>query len=210
MEAFKNLTSEYQIAIISAGAAMLGAIIGAAATLLATWLEKRIQQQGKVRVYVKFVGSKLADHRRIGFYKSETSSGLGMRIPVWVEVCNTCGVSRILRDVNFYAYQDKQEVFSFKQIQRIGDGENKIVLGNNETYTLVIPPNSACRFNMEFHKKEADLSEKQFNKLYLAYYDEKNVLHTFYIMDIEQCWSEGEIQKDNRWQELKKGKLKHK
>lgn len=39
---------QIQSTLISAGAALLGSLIGAAASLLAVWLTKRVQASGKV------------------------------------------------------------------------------------------------------------------------------------------------------------------
>ena len=49
---------QIQSTLISAGAALLGSLIGAAASLLAVWLTKRVQASGKVSLYVKMVYSK--------------------------------------------------------------------------------------------------------------------------------------------------------
>lgn len=41
--------------IISAGAGLAGAIIGAVSTLLATWLNKKLQTSGKISLFEKIV-----------------------------------------------------------------------------------------------------------------------------------------------------------
>ena len=145
-----NLSVDYQIALISAGAAILGSIIGAAASLLAVKKKKKIQASGKISLYVKIVHSKSTSHLPWGFYKSRQKSGLYFQVPLWLDVVNTCGISRVIRNFNLYAYKEKTEVASFIQVQRIGDGENAILLGDHESYSLVIPANSTRRFDLEF------------------------------------------------------------
>jgi len=75
MEIFKNLDANQQIALISAGAALLSAIIGALATLVTTWLNKKVQSSGKVSLYAKLANSKGSINRSWGFYKSEKQIG---------------------------------------------------------------------------------------------------------------------------------------
>lgn len=140
---FENLDTNQWIALISAGAALLGAIIGALASLATIWLNKKIQSHGKILLYAKIVNSKDPIGKPWGFYKIKNKSELYMQVPIWLDVCNTCGISRIIRNVNLYAYANKNEVAVFTQIQRIGDGKEAILLGNNEAYTFVIPSNSA-------------------------------------------------------------------
>lgn len=190
-----------QIALFSAGSALLGSVIGAGATLLAAWLTKKMQTSGKVSLYLKMVHSKGAVNEPWGFYKSRQRSGLFMQVPLWLDVCNTSGIPRIVRNVNLYAYKNGSEVASFTQIQRIGDGESKISLGDNEAYTLVIPANSARRFDLDFVLHEGDIpsTEKNFDELILTYFDEKDKIHAFHFTKIKQCWVEGALEMKREW-----------
>lgn len=205
-EIFENLDANQQIALISAGAALLGAIIGALATLAATWLNKKVQSSGKVSLYAKIVHSKGDINRPWGYYKSQYKLGLFMQVPIWLDVCNTCGVSRIIRNVNLYAYADKDEVAAFTQIQRIGDREKAILLGENESYTLVIPANSACRFDLSFilHEQELPPDKKAFDELILTYFDEKNNVQAFHFVKLNHCWVEGALRIEKQWITLNK------
>lgn len=199
-----NLSVDYQIALISAGAAILGSIIGAAASLLAVWLGKKIQASGKISLYVKIVHSKSTSHLPWGFYKSRQKSGLYFQVPLWLDVVNTCGISRIIRNFNLYAYKEKTEVASFTQVQRIGDGENAIFLGDHESYSLVVPANSTRRFDLEFILYEVDLPKngKTFDRLILTYFDEKDHIHAFYFTTIDSCWVEGSLKMSREWLKL--------
>lgn len=197
----ENLSSDMQVAIVSGSIALFGAVIGAIATLAATWLTKRMQMAGKVSLYAKIVYSKSPVYPACGCYPSSTSNGLFLRVPLWLDIVNTCGVSRIVRNVNLYAYSGKEEVASFTQIQRIGKGDSAISLGSSGAYTFVIPANSACRFDVEFMLKEAEISDsrKQFDKIILSYFDEKNRIHAFQLVCYDFRWTVGEIKTEKEW-----------
>lgn len=206
IDIFENLDANQQIALISAGAALLGAVIGALATLVATWLNKKVQSSGKVSLYAKIVHTKGKINRAWGYYRSQEKPGLYMQIPIWLDVCNTCGVSRVIRNINLYAYADKEEVASFTQVQRIGNGEDAILLGDNEAYTLVIPANSARRFDLSFilHEEELPPERKYFDELILSYFDEKNNIQAFHFIKPDIYWVEGTLKTEKRWITLDK------
>ena len=206
IEIFKNLDANQQIALISAGAALLGAIIGALATLAATWLNKKVQSSGKVSLYAKIVHTKGKINKAWGYYKSAGNSGLFIQVPIWLDVCNTCGVSRIIRNVNLYAYAGMDEVAAFTQIQRVGDGEEAILLGDNESYTLVVPANCARRFDLSFvlDEKEMPPEKKEFDELILAYFDEKNNIQAFHFVKPNLFWVEGALKIEKQWITLDK------
>lgn len=195
-----------QIALISAGSALLGAIIGAFATIASIWVNKKVQSSGNVSLYAKIVYSKEKNSRPWGYYRSELKSGLYMLVPIWLDVCNTCGVSRIIRNINLYAYTGKEEVAAFTQIQRIGNDEKAIILGDNESYTLVIPANSACRFSLTFILHEQDLppDKKLFDEIILTYFDEKDKIKAFYFAKPNKYWVEGPLGIEKRWITLDK------
>ena len=197
---------QIQSALISAGAALLGSLIGAAASLLAVWLTKRVQASGKVSLYVKMVYSKNSPHNPWGFYRSQQKQGLFFRVPLWLDVVNTCGIPRVIRNFNLYAYREETEVAPFTQVQRIGDGENAIPLGDHESYSLVIPANSARRFDLEFILHEMDMPKggKVFDQLILTYFDEKDCIHAFHFTAIDSCWVEGSLKMSKEWVKLNK------
>ena len=186
---FEDLSPDMQGAIVSGVIGLSGAVIGALATLVATWLTRKMQASGKISLFAKMVYSKSSADKACGYYRSQMGPGLYLRIPLWLDIVNTSGVSRIVRNVNLYACSDKKEIASFTQIQRIGDGESAILLGNNEAYTFVIPPNSACRFDVEFMLAERDMSadEKEFDEIVLSYFDEKNRIHAYHLVNVEFC-----------------------
>lgn len=203
---FENLDVNQQIAVISAGAALLGSVIGAAATLFATWMTKKMQESGELSLHLKLVNTKGTINKPWGFYKSQMNSGLFMQVPLWLDVCNTSGIPRILRNVNLYAYSNKTEVAAFTQIQRIGDGESAVKLGDNESYTLVVPGNSARRFDLDFilHEQELPEDNRNYDELILTYFDEKNTIHAFRFTEVEKCWTEGSLSVPKNWITLNK------
>lgn len=203
-EIIENFDVNQQITLISAGAALLGAVIGALATLAATWLNKKVQSYGKISLYAKIVYSKGKANMPWGYYKGQ--DGLFMQVPIWLDVCNTCGISRIIRNINLHAYSGKDEVATFTQIQRYGDGEKAIPFGDNECYTLVIPANSARRYNLQFmlHEKELPPDKKAFDELILTYFDEKNNIQAFHFVKPNQCWIEGALKIEKQWISLDK------
>lgn len=203
---FEDLSPDMQSAIVSGIIGLLGAVIGALATLVATWLTRKLQESGKVSLFTKMVYSKSSVDKACGYYQCQTEPGLYLRIPLWLDIVNTSGISRIVRNVNLYAYSDKKQIAAFIQIQRLGDGEDAILLGNNEAYTFVIPPNSACRFDVEFILKETELSpnEKEFDEIVLSYFDEKNRIHAFHLINVDFCWAEKKIPMEKQWITLDK------
>lgn len=198
----ENLTPDQINNLISAGAGLGGALIGASATLFSTWLARKLQLSGKVSLYAKIVHIPTGDHRTWGYYYSEKiQQNLYMVIPVWLDICNTSGISRILRNVNLYAYSNGKELVSFTQIQRSGDGASAVPFGENEAYTVVVSANSAKRVSMLFVLHEEDLQKdgKDFDELILKYFDEKNHIHAFHFVTVEQCWVEGSLPTYRDW-----------
>ena len=189
------------MALISAGAALLGYVIGASATIMATILNKKMQEKGKVTLYMRHVASNSG--KNWGYYQG--SRGMYFRVPLWVDVINECGIPRIIRDINLYAYKEGKEVKEFTQIQRIGDGENAFKFGENEAYTLVIPERSSKRYNLEFMLRKNDINteEQEFDQLVVMYFDEKNRKYVYNLEKINICWKVGELKNRKEWIQLR-------
>lgn len=197
------MTPDLQSAIVSGAIGLLGAIIGAMAVIASTWFAKKLQSSGKVSLFVRTESSK--GNVRPGCYLSNGYHELFMRIPLWIEIINTCGISRIVRNLNLYAYADKEEVAAFTQLQDIGYKE-EILLGDKGSYTFVIPANSACRFDVEFILRESEVpqNKRPFDEIVLTYYDEKNRIHAFNLPNIDFCWCQGEFKAEKEWITLDK------
>ncbi len=197
----ENLSPDLQSAIVSGGIGLLGAVIGALAVLASTWLAKKLQTTGRVSLFAKMVYSKSSVDKACGYYQCQTGPGLYLRIPLWLDIVNTSGISRIVRNVNLYAYSKGKEIAAFTQIQRVGNGDSAIALGDNEAYTFVIPANGARRFDVEFILKETELTsdKKEFDEIMLSYFDEKNCVHTFSLIHIDFCWIVKQIPMQKQW-----------
>lgn len=203
---FNNLDVNQQIALISVGAALLGSLIGATATLFGAVLTRNLQKSGKVSLYVRPVYSHSNSAQSSGFYSSQTKPGLFLLIPLWLDAVNASGIPRVIRNVNLYAYKGKTEIAEFMQIQRIGSGETAIQLGDHESYTLVVPEHSARRFNLEFTLHEQDLTSdcNDFDELVLSYFDENDRIHAFHFTMIDSCWTEGPLPLERTWFSMNK------
>lgn len=191
--------------------ALVGAVIGAFASIFSVWFSKRMLYSGKISMYAKIVGSRIDSlHRTWGIRKSD--KGPSFHIPMWLEICNTSGVSRIIRNVNLHIILNNS-VVSFTQFQgnsNDSNAENSILLGNQGAYTFVVPGNSALRVNLEFGLLEADLSQNQnkIDSIYITYYDEKNRVHTCHLANVDFDWSIGELPRIKNWIALKEIKYK--
>lgn len=199
------------IAKISALAALLGSFIGAFATLASTWLGQRLRECGKVSVFCRLVGSK-SDGREFGIYQSGDGTGMVMRVPMWIEVCNTSGISRFIRDINIVGCIGKKEVCEFVQIQGSNIGkENEDAYGDNQSYTFVVEGNSTKRFYTEFVIKQFELSEevRNFNCLRVRYFDEKNRKYTkeFYKITDNPLWLIRKFSYKKQWFEAREKKF---
>lgn len=192
------------IAKISALSALAGSIIGALATITSVWLNKKIQESGKVKVFCRFVASK-GDGKEFGIYNAGDGSGLIMRVPMWIELCNTSGISRYIRDINIVAFKDGKEISEFTQFQGQNIGkENELSYGNNQAYTLVVEANNTMRFNVEFSLKESDIENIQIDTLKMRYYDEKNKCHfkELYKISDNPVWSIRKFEIKKQWIEV--------
>ena len=200
------------IAKISAISALAGSVIGALATLASTWLARRMQEKGSISIFCRLVAS-VPDGKEFGIYQSGSGSGLIMRVPMWIEVCNTSGISRFVRDVNVVGCIGKKEVCEFIQFQGNNLGkENEILYGDNQAYTFVVEANSTKRFQCEFAIKQYDLPEESrlIDSLSIRYYDEKNKKHVnqFYKITDNPVWSIRRFDYKKQWFEASKKKRK--
>lgn len=186
--------------VISAGAGLLGAVIGASATLLTTWLNKKMQTSGKIALYARIVHLPAANNQTWGFFPNKEEK-LYMQVPVWLDVCNTSGISRIVRNVSLTALCKGKEIATFLQIQRYDTTK----FGEDESYTLIIPANSAKRYSLLFMLDEKEIEEenKDFDELILTYFDEKDIIHSFHFAYVDTCWIIGALPREKKWITLK-------
>ena len=99
----------------------------------------------------------------------------------------------------------------FVQSQHLGNDKEKYVLGQNGAYTVVIPEKSSCRFDMEFFLRLSEMPEGHtaFDKIVLAYYDERDIFHTFDFATVKTCWTEGTLRRPKVWFRLNEKRVSH-
>jgi len=197
------LSEQFTIAIIAALAAIGGALIGACASLLNTWLSKRVSESGRVDVFCRFVHSK-ASEECFGIYKSGKTNGLVMRIPMWIEIANTSMTPKYIRDFNIIAFNQEIEVAEFTQMQGINLGtEKEQELGNHQMYSFVVDGKEIKRFDVEFILQDANLTdeEKTFTTLKARYFTEsgKKIEKVIYSDDKTIAWKIGAISHKKEW-----------
>ena len=197
--------------LISGIFALAGAVIGATATIFSGWVNKKMQSAGDVFLYAKIVHSRVdICNRTWGFWM--TDKGLSFHVPLWIDICNTTSISKIIRNVSLHLMRENSIVGDFTQIQ--GNSNNPkdasaIMLGDNGAYTFVVPANSVLRVELEFSLLECNLNkEKTFDSIYLSYYDEKNNIHVFQLANLNVNWTEGTIQRIEEWITLEERKRK--
>lgn len=179
-------------------------------------LLNKLNSIGNIKTYIKLVHTKSKVLKyNYGFYTDGKEEDAYMYIPMWADLLNNTRTSKVVRNISLHAYMDNEEIAEFNQVQSLedknadGDGKTKIILlGNNETYSFVIPEKSLVRANLEFvlYKNEIESGQKNFNKIVLTYSDEKDRLHAFELLNVRNCWKIGDIEKNKEekmWMKLK-------
>lgn len=198
--------------VLSGVFALLGAVIGVAGSLSTVFLTKAVQKHGKITLHARIVGSRIdAAHRTWGYI--QTKQGIAFHVPLWLDICNTSDVSKIVRNVNLCIVKDRTIVADFTQFQGNGTDPrepNTTIVGNAGAYSFVVPPNSVLRTEVEFGIKKSDLQpeDQEFNSVYLTYFDEKDCLKVFFLEKIPAPqWIIGELPRSKRWKTLQKVKF---
>lgn len=195
--------TQYSIALIAAFATIIGAIIGAGASLCGAWMSRKAAEAGRIDVFCRIVFSKL-DKNGFGFHGAGQASGLVFRIPMWLELANTAMVAKYIRDFNVVAYNGWKKVADFTQLQGTNIGkDNMDELGNHQFYSFVVDGKTIQRYNVEFALKEAELQDanKDFNILKVRYYDDsgKKIERVFFKRTGPFEWKIGTIDYKKEW-----------
>lgn len=182
---------------------LISALVSIIVSCVSSWITLSLPKLKKPKIYVKFVGSRITESlSSLGYI--ETSNGTSLHVPLWLDICNTSGVSKIIRNISLLAYKDSNFVAEFSQCQGNTNNPNKpgaIILGDEGAYTTVVPANSSKRLTLQFFLSQRDISMgvNQFNKLYLSYHDENDNLLSFYLTDIDATWIEGTLVHPKQW-----------
>lgn len=182
---------------------LISALVSIIVSCVSSWITLSLPKLKKPKIYVKFVGSRITESlSSLGYIK--TTNGLSLHVPLLLDICNTSGVSKIIRNISLFAYKDKDFIAEFKQCQGNTINSNKsdaVTLGDEGSYTTVVPANSSKRLTLQFFLSQRDVSMgvNQFNKLYLSYHDENDNLLSFYLTDIDATWIEGTLVHPKQW-----------
>ena len=174
------------------------------------FLESYLSNKGEIKLYAKFVFSHDNEPKLWGF-KYDNSNKLYLNVPLWVDIINTCGTSRVVRDLSINLKHGKHTVASMVQIQKITktkDEDETTFLGDKGSYTCMVSAKGTKRLDIEyFLLKDVIQGDCFFDHLTLSYYDEKDILHDFFLAEIpeDKCWIPGELKSPtlNKWLLLK-------
>lgn len=187
---------------------LISALISIIVSCVSSWITLSLPKLKKPKIYVKFVGSRLTESlSSLGYIK--TTHGLSLHVPLWLDICNTTGVSKIIRNISLLAYKDSNFVAEFSQCQGNTNNPNKpgaIILGDEGAYTTVVPANSSKRLILEFDLLQGSIAPgtNQFNKLWLSYYDENDRQLRYYLIDVDASWIKGTLVSPKQWITLDK------
>lgn len=196
----------------------IAALLSMLSTLFVQFIIEKAKELGKVDLYVKLVHtkSKTFDYG-FGFYEDEIAftdneNEIFIYIPIYLDAVNNCKKPKVIRDINLRAYRYEIKIGDFMQVNKLEDIENNnetvCKLGDDESYTFTVSPSNASRKNLEFVLIKSQIvgNLKDFNRITLTYYDEKNKFHEYDFLTVEECWSLGEIkktEKEEKWIDLK-------
>ncbi len=187
---------------------LISALISIIVSCVSSWITLSLPKLKKPKIHVKFVGSRLTESlSSLGYI--ETTHGLSLHVPLWLDICNTTGVSKIIRNISLLAYKDSNFVAEFSQCQGNTNNPNKpgaIILGDEGAYTTVVPANSSKRLILEFDLLQGSIAPgtNQFNKLWLSYYDENDRQLRYYLIDVDASWIKGTLVSPKQWITLDK------
>ena len=194
---------QYNIAIIAALSVLIGAVIGACASLLSSFVSRKVTELGRVDVFCRIVHSKTG-RKSFGVYNSSITNKHVLIIPMWMEMANTAMSAKYIRDFNVVAYNNNEMVAEFVQIQGINIGEeNELEFGNHQSYSFMVDGKTIQRFELEFMLHESSLQDenKAFNVLKVRYYDERGnrTENTIYSNSSPIEWKIGDIPYKKEW-----------
>ena len=187
---------------------LISALISIIVSCVSSWITLSLPKLKKPKIHVKFVASRLTESlSSLGYI--ETTHGLSLHVPLWLDICNTTGVSKIIRNISLLAYKDSNFVAEFSQCQGNTNNPNKpgaIILGDEGAYTTVVPANSSKRLILEFDLLQGSIAPgtNQFNKLWLSYYDENDRQLRYYLIDVDASWIKGTLVSPKQWITLDK------
>jgi hypothetical protein len=175
---------------------ILGTFLGAILSVGTIYVTRALDKKGKVKFYGKIVYSGFNDDTW-GFHNGS------FHLPLWLEVQNTSNAVRIVRDVSILLFYNGKEIASMVQCEKVGANKihGEIVFGEDGAYSFVLTPESIKRYKCYFiQKKENIKGQAAFDEIKLRYFDENDRIHILAFKKIENCWVEGNLPRDEKWQ----------
>jgi hypothetical protein len=165
-------------------------------TLMASsWLEKR----GKLKVYSRFVYSKLRNNESWGFHHSDSNT-IYFDIPLWVEIQNTSKETKVIRDFCIILYYKGKRIAKMIQINKFVEEGKEVYYGNNGGYSFIADPRSIKRYECQFSiKKESFEGDSDFDEIKLRYFDECDNEKIFHLKFVKDCWNICSFKIDDDW-----------
>ena len=185
---------------------LIGAAIGVCSSIATLFLERWFNRRGKIRVFYKISSGMDMGRRAYGFYEKSDGT-VSFRVPVILEIQNTSNATRVIRDVNLALYQDNQRITGMYQVTstgKPGDTETIFYGAENQSYSFVLEAVSIqkqkCLFTLNIPAAQA--VDRQFNRVVLEYYDEKDRRRKAEIDRIVNCWKPGRLDGKEDWHEI--------
>lgn len=191
--------------MMSALIGLFGAFIGGVISLMGQFVPYLLNRKGKVMIFMRFVYSE-ANGKTWGIQKEDKQNTLSFRIPLWIEIINTKGIPKIIRNVSLYAYYKGKLVSEFTQIQRVNSDTNgNNIKGNNEKYTFVISAYNSERYRLLYSASKEKLESKAIDEIRVSYYDDKNKFHESHLANVPQpfVWKVKDLTNPDGWIEIK-------
>ena len=196
---------------------ILGAVLGFGLSFLTTIINHQLDRHGKLLLYYKHITMELVPPN-ITFIPE--NSNYNLIIPLYFEFQNTSNTPRVIRNINLYLYNKGELVDKFQQepCVEIGNEKSKEYYnyGNEKSsYSFTLPSTSIqaqeCFFLYTIHNSK--VSEKSFDEIRFAYYDEKDRKNESLFLKVPDGWNTKQLyeEKDkDEFVKLKCHKVKNK
>lgn len=189
---------------------IIGAVLGLLASLITILIQRILDKHGELNIFYRLSYQVGGNGASWGF--GDNGSGeLFFLVPITYEFQNTSNVTRVIRDVNLLLYNDNVLVDKMLQIEHTnvkeskGEAKNYCFGTEKGSYSFVIEPRSIQRQKCEYlYLIDRDSKEeKNFNKIMISYYDERNKEKKFFTRNLETCWDKKNYPADEEWRLLK-------
>jgi hypothetical protein len=178
---------------------IVGAIIGFVSSIFTTLTLGLLNSLGKVELYVKISSSN--SFRNWGFV-NQVGNEISLFLPLVIQIQNTSKTTKIVRDLNVYAYNNGRCVARFTQAPISKNRKGITQYGNNGAYSFFCKPTSIEHYECLFTISNTDISTS-FDELRIKYFDTRNKKRTFKFRDIDNCWIDAPRDFDESWSKLK-------